>query len=89
MQLVGDLPLSALGGLLSYAEEQDIKPLWIANFVISKISKKEPVSYGDFINAVFNNEETPKKKEKASPADIEAEFMGIADIERAKHKKEM
>ena len=88
MQLVGDLQLSALGGLLSYAEEQEIKPLWIANFVISKITKKESISYDDFIKGVFETENEPCKSKNTSPADIEAEFLGIAEIERQRLKKE-
>lgn len=87
MQLVGDLPLTALGGLLSYAEEQEIKPLWIANFAISKLAKKENISYDDFIRGVFG-EEMPQKEKNTSPSDIEAEFLGIAEIERKKLKKE-
>ncbi len=86
MQLVGDLPLSSLGGLLSYAEEQELQPLWIANFFISKITNKEPVSYGDFMNAVFNDK-TPQTKKKSSPADIEAEFDVIVNDDRAKLQK--
>ena len=68
MQLVGDLPLTALGGLLSYAEEQEIKPLWIANFAISKLAKKENISYDDFIRGVFG-EEMPQKEGAAHPTE--------------------
>lgn len=87
MQLIGDLPLSALGGLLSYAEEQELKPLWIANFAVCKLTKKECISYEDFINGVFGNEEAQPKKEKASAEEIDAELSRIADIERERTKK--
>lgn len=88
MQLIGDLPLSALGGLLSYAEEQELMPLWIANFAISKLTQKENVSFEDFISRVFEHEKSAPKAPKSSPEDIEAEFMEIANRERKKLKKE-
>lgn len=87
MQLIGDLPLSALGGLLSYAEEQELKPLWIANFAVCKLTKKECISYEDFINGVFGNKEAQPQKEKASAEEIDAELSRIADIERERTKK--
>jgi len=87
MQLIGDLPLSALGGLLSYAEEQELKPLWIANFAICRLTKKECISYEDFINGVFGNEKSQIKKEKASAEEIDAELSKIADIDRERLKE--
>lgn len=87
MQLIGDLPLSALGGLLSYAEEQELKPLWIANFAVCKLTKKECISYEDFISGVFGYQETPTKNEKASAEKIDAELSRIADIDRERIKK--
>lgn len=88
MQLIGDLPLSELGGLLSYAEEQELMPLWIANFAVSKLAQKENVSFEDFIAKVFEREKTSTQAAKSSPEDIEAEFMEIANRERKKLKKE-
>ena len=87
MQLIGDLPLSALGGLLSYAEEQELKPLWIANFAICRLTKKECISYEDFISSVFGDQESPPKKEKASAEEIDAELSRIADIDRERIRK--
>lgn len=88
MQLIGDLPLSALGGLLSYAEEQELMPLWIANFAISKLTQKENISFEDFISRVFERGKSAPQAPKSSPEDIEAEFMEIANRERKKLKKE-
>lgn len=88
MQLIGDLPLSALGGLLSYAEEQELMPLWIANFTISKLTQKENISFENFLSRVFEREKSASQASKSTPEDIEAEFMEIANIERKKLKKE-
>lgn len=88
MQLIGDLPLSALGGLLSYAEEQELLPLWIANFAVSKVSNKSSISFEDFISEVFGRGKSTPQASKSSPEDIEAELMEIANRERKKHRKE-
>lgn len=82
MQLIGDLPLSALGELLSYAEEQELLPLWIANFAISKLEKKESISFEDFISGVFGREKNSHQSQRKSPEEIETELMEIADRDR-------
>lgn len=84
MQLVGDLPLSVLGGLLSYAEEQELKPLMIANQLLCGIN-------GSASNdALFNFEPSSLSKShhtNRTPEDIEADFLSIVNADKQSGKE--
>lgn len=75
-RLVESLPLSALGELLSYAEneekrleklekEKQLFPLWLANSLVAKLKgTEEPMDFEDFINECLEKPQTQKVKPK-------------------------
>lgn len=84
MQLVGDLPLSVLGGLLSYAEEQELKPLMIANQLLRGING------GASNDALFDFEPPSFSKSRRvnrTPEDIEADFLSIVNADKQSGKE--
>ena len=91
MQLVGELPLEALGGLLSYAEEQEAetstRPLWIIHYALSKLSGKENMPYDEFLRLVLEPEEAEYNKKKSTPEEIMAKFAPIIEADRKRRKE--
>lgn len=78
-----------LGELLRYANRKEIEeieketekrlfPLWLANYVASKIKGEETLEYGDFLMKTMQktseNEEKPAQSEKKSAEEIVSDF---------------
>ena len=82
-QLIRELPLAELGGLLSYCKEKELQkiklPIWFAQIAISKLTGEEPVTYEEMFNTV---KKTQVKKK--SGEDILAEFEGIIEEDMRK-----
>lgn len=91
MQLVGELPLTALGGLLSYAEEQEAetstRPLWIAHYMLSKIKGEENMPYDKFLDIVLGREKIDTNNKKSTPEEIDARFTSIIEADRIRRKE--
>lgn len=91
MQLVGELPLTALGGLLSYAEEQEIetstRPLWLIHFALSKLRGEENMPYDEFLDIVLGRKEPEPEREKQKPEDIVARFAPIIEADKKRRKE--
>ena len=82
-QLIRELPLAELGGLLGYCKEKEAQkiklPLWFAQIAISKLKGEEPISYTD----MFETGNKPQVKKK-SGEEILAEFEGIIEEDMRK-----
>lgn len=77
-QLIRELPLAELGGLLSYCKEKEVQkiklPIWFAQIAISKLTGEEPIGYEEMFNA-----DTKPQDKKKSADEILAEFKDIVD----------
>ena len=86
---IGELPLSELSGLISYAEEREAeeatRSLYIAHFMLAKLQGADPMGYDEYLSAVLSNETEDKSKKPRDPAEIEEE---IGAIEAAYRKRE-
>ena len=86
MSLIGELPLSELSGLISYAEEREAeeatRSLYIAHFMLQKMSGAEPMGYEDYIAQVLERE--PSAGKPRDPDEIEKELGGIEAAYRAR-----
>lgn len=60
--------------------ESQVKPLWLAHFMISKISGTETKDWDSFISEVKKEETTTKKQRTAE--EIMNEFEAIVKAER-------
>jgi len=89
MQLVGELPLEALDGLLSYAEEQEAvnstRGIWLAQYIAAKMCGIEPVSAEAFFGEVLGGKE--QSGSVRSPEEIEAEFDSVIAADKAKRRE--
>ncbi len=87
MQLIGELPLSELSGLTSYAEkreaEEATRNLYIAHFMLQKMSGAEPMGYEEYLSQVLEAEAGGNTKPR-DPSDIEAEISRIEAEYRAR-----
>ena len=94
-QLIESLPLAALGGLLSFATEEEKRlekaeqekrlfPLWLANYALAKLQGSEAMDYETFINQTFSEVPPPAPKKEKSADDITAEFAPIIEADRRK-----
>ena len=55
-QLIRELPLSELDGLLRYAGKKELQaqilPLWLVHFLVSRLTETEPMSYEELLGSV-------------------------------------
>lgn len=84
-QVVRELPLGELGGLLSYAGEKEIEkeiyPLWLVHFLISQLSGGKPTPYEELLSSVkFTVDATQKR----SADEIIKDFAPIIEAYRQK-----
>lgn len=89
MQLIGEMPLSALSGLLAYAREREteeaIRPLWMAHYTIAKLSGGEAMPYDELLRAVMpEGEEDTRTKPTAD--EIESRFKNVVEADRRRNK---
>jgi len=74
MQIIGELPLSALHDLIKYAQkkesENQIYPLWLAHFVLSKLGGYETIPYGDLISGIKSEDTATKITNEQIFADL-------------------
>lgn len=61
--------------------ESQVKPLWLAHFIISKISGTETKDWDSFISEVKKEETTTVKKQRTAE-EIMNEFEAIVKAER-------
>ena len=86
-QLIENLPLSALDGLLSFAQKKEIEsrtfPLWLANFAVCKMKGTESISFDNFLAAIEQSVDgKPEKESGRSGEEILAEFTHIIEAQR-------
>jgi len=79
------MPLAALGNLLSFAAkieiEQQLRPLWIAHYAISKITGTETMQYEDMLSGVYKND---SGKNDRTGEEILKDFSDIIAADKAK-----
>lgn len=98
-QLIEDLPLAALGELLSFAYgeekrkakeklEDKLFPLWLANYAVTKMrdEQAEVMGFEEFLQSTFEaGDNPPKEPQKQRTAeDIIAEFMPLVEADKRK-----
>lgn len=76
-----------LNSLFLYAKkreiEKDATPLWLAQFIVKKIQKEDPISYEDFIHSILNTNPS-SVHERRSPQDITKDFQVVVNACRKK-----
>lgn len=97
------MPLSELNKLISYArKKEEIKfkadlekrlfPLWLSNYIATKIKGEECIEYDEFINSTLIKpnmsftKRTPQKEKRTSD-DILAEFMPLINADRERRRQ--
>lgn len=92
-QLIEELPLTALGELLSYARkeearkekleaEKQLAPLWFVNYAIARLRGQECMDFKTFIEQAFDKGPEPAPSAKKSGEDILAEFAPFIEVDR-------
>lgn len=93
MQVVGELPLEALGDLLLYAEQKEtektIYPLWLTHYLFAQLSGVPHVEFNDMLAQVKGNIEAAKPfpNSKRSAEEIIKDFAPIVEQYRKAHSK--
>ncbi|MDR2531458.1 MAG: hypothetical protein LBC82_01265 [Oscillospiraceae bacterium] len=86
MQVIGELPLSALGGLLSYAYEKELEkttyPLWLAHYLFSQLSGTEHVGYAEMLGKIKSVTDTAATPSNRTAEDILKDFAPIIEHHR-------
>lgn len=87
MSVIGELPLSELPALISYAEESEAeraaRPLYIAHFMLSKMNGAEPMGYDKYLAQVLNKEQSDAGKPR-DPSEIEKDFDAVVAADKAR-----
>ena len=88
---IGELPLTELSGLISYAEKQEAieqtRGLYLASYMLAKMNGTDPIGYDEFLCRVLDEEET----EGAAPRDpeqIDKDMSEIVAAYKAQTRKE-
>jgi hypothetical protein len=83
-QLIKELPLSELGELLIYAGkkelQQQIFPLWLVHFLVSKLTNQEAMPYDELLKSV----EGPAggKKDEKTDEEILQEYKRFVQADK-------
>ena len=90
-QLIRELPMAELGGLLSYCVEKEAQkvkfPLWLFKIAVSKLTGEEPIGYEEMFNTENKPQtkpQTKKQTKKQSGEEILAEFKDIIEADALK-----
>lgn len=88
---IGELPLTELSGLISYAEKQEAieqtRGLYLASYMLAKMNGTDPIGYDEFLRRVLDEEEA----EGAAPRDpeqIDKDMSEIVAAYKAQTRKE-
>ena len=88
---IGELPLTELPGLISYAEKQEAveqtRGLYLASYMLAKMNGTDPIGYDEFLRQVLAEGE----QEGATPRDpeqIDNEMSKIVAAYTAHTRKE-
>lgn len=90
--MIGELPLSELPHLLTYAEEREsekaLTPLWVAHYAVSKLSGKEPVPFETLSGKVADSgNDRATKETMRTPEAIDFDFEPIIQSDRQRFAK--
>lgn len=85
------MPLSELPALINYAEEREAeeatRSLYIAQFIVSKLSGAEPMGYDAYIAAITNNQTMQNNVRSAE--EIDKELSDVEKMYRLSHREEV
>ena len=92
-QLIEDLPLTALGELLSYARKEEARlakldaekqllPLWLVNYALARFKGQECMDFKTFIEQAFDEGPAPAPSAKKTKEEILAEFAPFVEADR-------
>ena len=75
--MIGELPLSELPALISYAEEceavEATRSLYIAHYLIARLNNTDPIGYDAYIKDILNKKTaSPARDPKAIETDFDA-----------------